>query len=195
MLSCKCISVYILRWSGNQSSNLHDPDVIDNQPKMWWNERSKNKCKKKPQSYSPYRILISEMGITSMPTNISATAKDRKKKFVAFCSFFSSDTARITRIFPPTVNTMMTNMRSAGQFFSLITSLATRCVEDTVEEKLAWGSDRSRLWFRLMVVLLGQVIQALRSREAVVEPKLPSNGPPGAPMVTNDKRSSSSGHK
>lgn len=133
--------------------------------------------------YSPYRMLMSEMGITRMPTNISATAKDRRKKLVAFCSFFSSDTAMITRMFPPMVSRMMISISSAGQFFSLIASLAMPWLEDEAEERLMLGSVPNRLWFRLMVVFPGQVIQPLISTEAVVELKPPISGPAGAPIL------------
>lgn len=133
--------------------------------------------------YSPYRMLMSEMGITRMPTNMSATAKDRRKKLVAFCSFFSSDTAIITRMFPPMVSRMMMSMRSAGQFFSLITSLAIPWLEDEAEERLALESVQNRLWFRLMVVFPGQVTQPLMSKEAVVELKPPISGPARAPIL------------
>lgn len=79
----------------------------------------------KPCVNSPYRMLMSEMGMTKMPTSMSATARERRKKFVAFCSFFSSDTARITKIFPPIVRKIITRISRAGQFFSFITSLST----------------------------------------------------------------------
>ncbi|KAJ8407153.1 hypothetical protein AAFF_G00288290, partial [Aldrovandia affinis] len=52
-------------------------------------------------------MLIREMGMTRMPTSMSATASERRKKLVAFCSFFSSDTAKMTRMFPPMVRKMM----------------------------------------------------------------------------------------
>lgn len=133
--------------------------------------------------YSPYRMLMSEMGITRMPTNMSATAKDRRKKLVAFCNFFSSDTAIITRMFPPMVSRMMMSMSSAGQFFSLIIWLSKLWLEDEVEERLVLGSVSCRLWFRLMVVFWGQVIQPLMSTEAVVKLKPPRSGPAGAPIL------------
>lgn len=57
------------------------------------------------------------MGITRSPTNRSATARDSRKKLVAFCSFLSSDTARMTRMFPPIVG-MMTIMISRAAHFS-----------------------------------------------------------------------------
>lgn len=105
---------------------------------------------------------MSEIGITRMPTNMSATAKDRRKKLVAFCSFFSSDTARITRMFPPMVSRMMMSISSAGQFFTL-SGLPVGTVEDRPTARLV------RLWFRLVVVFPGQLIQPLMSTEAVVE--------------------------
>lgn len=125
---------------------------------------------------------MSETGITRMPTNMSATAKDRRKKLVAFCSFFSSDTAIITRMFPPMVSRMMMSIRSAGQFFSLMACLAMPGLEDEVEDRLVLGSFQNRLWFRLMVVFPGHVIQPLMSTEAVVELKTPISGPAGAPI-------------
>lgn len=133
--------------------------------------------------YSPYRMLMSEMGITKMPTNMSATAKERRKKLVAFCSFFSSDTAMITRMFPPMVSKMMMSISSAGQFFSWVASLAMPWLEDEVEEKLMLELVPNRLWFRLLVVFLGQFIQPLMSTEAVVELKPPISGPAGAPIL------------
>lgn len=129
---------------------------------------------------SPYRTLMSEMGITRMPTNMSATAKDLRKKLVAFCSFFSSDTAMMTRMFPPMVSRMMMSISSAGQFFSLFVFFG---LEDEVEERLDPGSLQNRLWFKLTVVFPGQVIQPLMSTEAVVALKLPRSGPAGAPIL------------
>lgn len=58
--------------------------------------------------------------MTRIPTSMSATARDIKKKFVAFWSFFSKDTAIITSMFPPMVRIMMIKIIKAGQFFSFI---------------------------------------------------------------------------
>lgn len=64
-------------------------------------------------------MLISETGMTRKPTSMSATARERKKKLVAFCSFLSRDTARMSRMLPTTVKKMTIKMSRAGQFFSL----------------------------------------------------------------------------
>lgn len=74
---------------------------------------------KKEGSHLPYRTAMSDTGMTRIPTSMSATAKDIRKKFVAFCNFFSKDTAIITSMFPPMVSRMMTKIKRAGQFFSL----------------------------------------------------------------------------
>lgn len=79
-------------------------------------------------------MLMREMGMTKMPTSMSATASERRKKLVAFWSFFSSDTAKITKIFPPIVKKMITSIKRAGQFFSFITSLSTPWGDDEEEE-------------------------------------------------------------
>lgn len=63
------------------------------------------------------------MGITSNPTSRSATARDIRKKLVAFWSFLSSDTARMTRMFPPMVGKMTRRMSSAAQQSSPFTTL------------------------------------------------------------------------
>lgn len=68
---------------------------------------------------------MSAVGMTRTPTSRSATARERRKKLVALCSFFSKDTASITKIFPPTVKKMMTRMIKAGQFFPLLMQLVT----------------------------------------------------------------------
>lgn len=58
------------------------------------------------------------MGITKSPTNRSATASDIRKKLVAFCSFLSSHTARMTRMFPPIVGMITITISKAAQFSS-----------------------------------------------------------------------------
>lgn len=58
------------------------------------------------------------MGITKSPTNKSATASDIRKKFVAFWSFLSSHTARMTRMFPPIVGMITITISKAAQFSS-----------------------------------------------------------------------------
>lgn len=64
----------------------------------------------------PYRIVTRAMGITRTPTNRSATASDIRKKLVAFCSFLSRETARMTRMFPPMVGMMTVTISRAAQF-------------------------------------------------------------------------------
>ena len=138
---------------------------------------------------SPYRMLMSEMGMTRMPTSMSATASERRKKLVAFCSFFSSDTARITRMFPPIVRKMMMRMSSAGQFFSFIASRSTTPLAPGPTpsgpvgycDRLASGSAQTApVWFRRVMVeeLPGHAaIQPATSREAVVDLNPPRRGP------------------
>lgn len=70
-------------------------------------------------------MLMSAAGMTRTPTSRSATASERRKKLVALCSFFSRDTASITKIFPPTVKKMMTKIIKADQFFPLFQQLVT----------------------------------------------------------------------
>ncbi len=53
--------------------------------------------------------------MTSNPTSRSATARDIRKKLVAFWSFLSNDTARMTRMFPPMVGMITRRMSSAAQ--------------------------------------------------------------------------------
>lgn len=55
------------------------------------------------------------MGMTNTPTSRSATAKDIRKKLVAFWSFLSNDTARMTRMFPPMVGMMTKTISNAAQ--------------------------------------------------------------------------------
>ncbi len=54
--------------------------------------------------------------MTSNPTSRSATARDIRKKLVAFWSFLSNDTARMTRMFPPMVGMITRKMSSAAQW-------------------------------------------------------------------------------
>ena len=118
-----------------------------------------------------------------MPTSMSATASERRKKLVAFCSFFSSDTARMTRMFPPMVRKMMTRIRSAGQFFSFMGSreMVWASTERLPPESAPW-----RLWFRLTDAFPGQATHPPYrpiSSEAVVEPNPPSRGPLWPPII------------
>lgn len=124
-----------------------------------------------------------DMGMTRMPTSMSATASDLRKKLVAFCSFFSRDTARITRMLPPMVSAMMTSMSSAGQFFSFIAVLVTEpwvklstpalmAAAPTPPPPRPRPSDR--VWLRSRELLLSQAIRLPTSREEVVVLKPPS---------------------
>lgn len=122
-------------------------------------------------------MLMREMGMTRMPTSMSATASDLRKKLVAFWSFFSRDTARITRMFPPIVSAMMTSMSSAGQFFSFITVLVTDSwVKLSTPALMAAAPPllppspipHGRVWLRSRGLLLGQAIRPPTSREDVV---------------------------
>lgn len=141
-----------------------------------------------------------EIGMTRMPTSMSATASDRKKKLVAFWSFFSSETARITRMLPPIVSAMMTSMSSAGQFLSLIAACETDCWERLESKPLAMAAPLpltptpiphgQELWFRsreLLLLLPGQAIQPPTSKEEVVEPKPPRRAPPGPPILERER--------
>ena len=119
--------------------------------------------------HPPYSTLMSETGMTRMPTSMSATASERRKKFVAFCSFFSRDTARMTRMFPPMVRRMMTRISRAGQFFSFMVILGS-----------VW------LWLRLTEVFPCQAVSTPSwhvSSEVVVEPKPTDIGLLGLPFI------------
>lgn len=127
-----------------------------------------------------------DMGMTRMPTSMSATASDLRKKLVAFCSFFSKDTARITRMFPPMVSAMMTSISSAGQFFSFIAVLVTESwVKLSTPPLMAAAppppppppprpSPNDRVWLRSRELLLSQAIRFPSSRDEVVVLKPPS---------------------
>lgn len=97
---------------------------------------------------------MSDTGMTRIPTSMSATASDIRKKFVAFCNFFSKDTAIITSMFPPMVSRMTTRIRRAGQFFSL-----TDIREASPFSELLRGSDVGKLWFRVKLLLKDQAIR------------------------------------
>lgn len=97
---------------------------------------------------------MSDTGMTRIPTSMSATASDIRKKFVAFCNFFSKDTAIITNMFPPMVSRMTTKMRRAGQFFSL-----TDIRETSPFSEVLRGSDVGKLWFRVKLLLRDQAIR------------------------------------
>lgn len=123
-----------------------------------------------------------EIGMTRMPTSMSATASDLRKKLVAFWSFFSRDTARITRMFPPTVSAMITRISSAGQFFSLITVLVTNLVVELSKPKLIAAAlappllppvPNARVWLKSSGLLLAQTIWLPTSREGMVVPNPP----------------------
>lgn len=97
---------------------------------------------------------MSDTGMTRIPTSMSATARDIRKKFVAFCNFFSKDTAIITNMFPPMVSRMTTKIRRAGQFFSL-----TDIRETSPFSEVLRGSDVGKLWFRVKLLLKDQAIR------------------------------------
>lgn len=97
---------------------------------------------------------MSDTGMTRIPTSMSATASDIRKKFVAFCNFFSKDTAIITNMFPPMVSRMTTKIRRAGQFFSL-----TDIREASPFSEALRGSDVGKLWFRVKLLLNDQAIR------------------------------------
>lgn len=125
-----------------------------------------------------------DMGMTRMPTSMSATASDLRKKLVAFCSFFSRDTARITRMLPPMVSAMMTSMSSAGQFFSFMDVLVTEPRVKLSTPALMAAAPTppppprprpsDRVWLRSRELLLSQAIRLPTSREEVVVLKPPS---------------------
>lgn len=131
-----------------------------------------------------------DIGMTRMPTSMSATASDLRKKLVAFWSFFSRDTARITRILPPMVSAMMTRISSAGQFFSFITVLVTDSwVKLSTPALMAAAPPllppspipHGRVWFRSRGLGLGHAIRPPSSSEDVVVLKPPRRvlaGPP-----------------
>lgn len=143
-------------------------------------------------------MLIREIGITRIPTSMSATASDLRKKLVAFWSFFSSDTARMTRMFPPIVSAMMTSMSSAGQFFSLITALLTdswvvklsrpKLMPEATPPPLLLPSPipHGRVWLRSKGLLLGQAIRLPTSKEDVVVPNPPRRALAGPPISKRD---------
>lgn len=124
-----------------------------------------------------------DIGMTRMPTSMSATANDLRKKLVAFCSFFSRDTARITRMLPPMVSAMMTRMSSAGQFFPFIAVLVTEpWVKLSTPALMAAAPPllppspnptHDRVWLSSRELLLGQAIRLPTSREEVVVLKPP----------------------
>ncbi|TRZ04620.1 hypothetical protein HGM15179_012931 [Zosterops borbonicus] len=97
---------------------------------------------------------MSDTGMTRIPTSMSATASDIRKKFVAFCNFFSKDTAIITNMFPPMVSRMTTRIRRAGQFFSLMDIRETSPFSEELR-----GSDVGKLWFRVKLLLKDQAIR------------------------------------
>lgn len=101
---------------------------------------------------SPYNMVTRARGITRTPTSRSATASDMRKKLVALCSFFSRETARMTRMFPPMVGMMTMMISRAAQFSSvpggggsvcvLLLSSGAAAVPDMVlrweQQALAW---------------------------------------------------------
>lgn len=68
---------------------------------------------------SLYKMVTRASGITRTPTSRSATASDMRKKLVALCSFFSRETARMTRMFPPMVGMMTMRISRAAQLSSV----------------------------------------------------------------------------
>lgn len=136
-----------------------------------------------------------EIGMTRMPTSMSATASDLRKKLVAFWSFFSSDTAKITRMLPPIVSAMMTSMSSAGQFFSFITALVTDSWVKLSSPALMAAAPpplppipmpHDRDWLRSRGLLLGQAIRLPTSREEVVVLNPPRRALAGPPIRKRD---------
>lgn len=134
--------------------------------------------------------------MTKMPTSMSATASDLRKKLVAFWSFFSRDTAKITRILPPIVSAMMTSISSAGQFFSFITALVTDSWVKLSRPPLMAAAPpptllpspipHGRLWLRSRGLLLGQAIRPPTSREEVVVLNPPRRALAGPPIPKRD---------
>lgn len=99
------------------------------------------------------------MGMTNTPTSRSATAKDMRKKLVAFWSFLSNDTARMTRMFPPIVGMMTKRISNAAQRSG---SPDWENVQSLPHVRLSSSRDASRwdmmLW---LVVLLRRVVLRL----------------------------------
>lgn len=116
--------------------------------------RKQEEIANKEGSHLPYSTAMSDTGMTRIPTSMSATAKDIRKKFVAFCNFFSKDTAIITSMLPPMVSRMMTKIKRAGQFFSLTDIRETSPFSEALR-----GSDVGKLWFRVKLVLKDQAIR------------------------------------
>lgn len=106
---------------------------------------------------SPYKMVTRARGITRTPTSRSATASDMRKKLVALCSFLSSETARMTRMFPPMVGTMTMMISRAAQFSSVPGAAAVGC-ELLLSSRAAAAPD--------MVLRRGQ--QALAWVEALI---------------------------
>lgn len=133
-----------------------------------------------------------EMGMTRIPTSMSATASDLRKKLVAFWSFFSNDTASITRMLPPIVSAMMIRISSAGQFFSLIIVLVTDVWVKLSRPALMAATPppptfpHDRVWFTSMGLLLGHTIRPPTSKEEVVVPNPPRRTLAGPPITETE---------